>query len=168
MELEEVIKSRFSSRKFEDKDIEKEKLDKIIEAGRLAPTAKNYQPQKILIIKSKEGLEKISKVSPCVYGAKCVMMVFYDEDIVCKLPNGINTGAEDCSIVTAQMMLEATNLGLRTCWINMFDPVKLKMEFDYPKSWVPVCMLDIGYSNAKPNQTLHYSRKSREEMFKEV
>ena len=168
MEYTELIKSRYSSRKFLEKEVEQEKIDKIIEAGIIAPTAKNIQPQKILVIKSKNALDKIAKVSPCVYGAKCVMVVFYDNNIVCKLPNGMNTGAEDCSIVTTQMMLEATNQGLGTCWVNAFDPVKLKMEFNYPENWNPVCMLDIGYSDAQPNSIMHFNKKNRNEIFKEI
>lgn len=58
MELEKVIKERFSVRKFSDKEIEKEDLEKILEAARIAPTACNFQPQRIFVIASKEAKEK--------------------------------------------------------------------------------------------------------------
>ena len=67
MELEKVIKERFSTRMFKTKTLEKEKIEKILEAGRLAPTAKNNQPQKIYVVESIEGLEKIDKMLQFVY-----------------------------------------------------------------------------------------------------
>ena len=62
MEFEEIIRKRTAVRKFSDKALEQEKLDKILEAGRLAPTAKNIQPIKIYVVSSLEGLEKIDKL----------------------------------------------------------------------------------------------------------
>ena len=64
MDFEELIRKRSSTRKFQDKKIEKEKIDKILEAGRLAPTAKNIQPQVIYIIDSEDGIKKINEASP--------------------------------------------------------------------------------------------------------
>ena len=75
MEFEKVIKERFSVRKFKDDKVSEELIQKILEAGNLAPTAKNYQPQKIYVVMSKEGLEKIDKASPCRYNAPVCLIV---------------------------------------------------------------------------------------------
>ena len=75
MEFEEVIRKRTSVRKFSDRKLEKEKLDKILEAGRLAPTAKNNQPIKIYVVQSNEGIDKIDKATKCRYGAKTVLII---------------------------------------------------------------------------------------------
>ena len=69
MDFMEVLKKRYSCKKFDGRKISKEQLDAILEAGRLAPTAKNLQEQKIYVVQSDEGLEKIDRITPCRYGA---------------------------------------------------------------------------------------------------
>lgn len=75
MEFSEVIKNRYSCKKFSDKDVKKEALDKILEAGRVAPTAKNLQEQHIYVVQSEKGLAAIDKVTPCRYNAPVVLVV---------------------------------------------------------------------------------------------
>ena len=75
MDFEDVIIKRNSTRSFSDRKITKEELNKILEAGRIAPTAKNNQPIKIYIVESDIGLAKIDKASPCRYGSKTVLVV---------------------------------------------------------------------------------------------
>ena len=65
MEFKEVIRERFSCRKFSAKEVEREKLDAVLEAGRMAPTAKNLQEQHIYVVQSEEALAKIDRVTPC-------------------------------------------------------------------------------------------------------
>ena len=64
MNFEDVIRNRISTRKFKDQKVNKEQLDKILEAGRIAPTAKNSSPQKIYVVDSSEALNKINECSP--------------------------------------------------------------------------------------------------------
>lgn len=75
MDFLELVKNRYSCKKFDDKKIEREKLDRILEAGRLAPTAKNFQEQRVYVIESEEGLKKIDDLTPCRYGARTVLML---------------------------------------------------------------------------------------------
>lgn len=72
MEFTEVIKNRYSCKKFSDEKVDKEKLNAILEAGRVAPTAKNLQEQHIYVVQSENGLAAIDKVTPCRYGAPVV------------------------------------------------------------------------------------------------
>ncbi len=69
MEFKEVVKRRYSCKKYSDRPVEQEKLDAILEAGRLAPTAKNLQEQHVYVLRSAEALAKIDKATPCRYGA---------------------------------------------------------------------------------------------------
>ena len=78
MSFAQLVKQRYSVRKFDSRPIEKEKMDAILEAGRLAPTAVNYQPQRILVLQG-EAMEKIQGCSPCLYGAPAAMVVCYDK-----------------------------------------------------------------------------------------
>ncbi|MEE0282999.1 MAG: nitroreductase family protein, partial [Lachnospiraceae bacterium] len=108
MEFSEVIKNRYSCKKFSDKEVEKEKLDQILEAGRLAPTAKNLQEQHIYVVQSEKGLAAIDKVTPCRYHAPMVLVVAYNKNNVFTYPGGKrDSGIEDASIVATHMMLAA-------------------------------------------------------------
>lgn len=164
MKFEDIIKNRTATRKFSDKKVEQEKLDKILEAGRLAPTAKNLQPFKIYVINSQDGVSKLDECTPCRYGAKTVLLVCGDKDKAFE-KDGHSTYEMDSSIVATHMMLEATNLGIDNIWIEFFDSEKLRKAFDIPDNLVPVCLLPIGYkSDDCPKSPGHGVRKSIEEL----
>lgn len=159
MEFDKVIRERKATRKFSSKEVEQEKLDKILEAGRLAPTAKNNQPFKIFVINSVEGIKKLDKCTPCRYGAPIVLLVCGDIK-KSYIKDNIPMYPVDCSIVTTHMMLEATNLGIDNIWIEMFDKEKIKKEFEISDDLDPVCLLPIGYkSKICPPSPFHKIRK---------
>ena len=82
MEFKEVVKNRFSCKKYSSRRVEPEKLAAILEAGRLAPTAKNLQEQHVYVVQSEEMLAKIDSATPCRYGAPTVLAVAYDKNNV--------------------------------------------------------------------------------------
>lgn len=164
MEFEEVIRKRTSVRKFSDKTLEQEKLNKILEAGRLAPTAKNSQPNKIYVVKSKEGLEKIDKASRCRYGASTVLIICGNKEEAYH-KGEYSTYEMDSCIIATHMMLEATNLNVDNIWIESFDESILREEFNIPNDFIPVCMLPLGYKAEDcPQNPLHNIRKSIEDL----
>ena len=108
MEFFDVIKERYSCKKFDAQQIDKKQLNAILEAGRLAPTAKNLQEQKIYVVQSEEGLAKIDKVTPCRYGAPTVIIVAFDKGNVFVYPGEKrDSGIEDATIVATHMILAA-------------------------------------------------------------
>lgn len=146
MDFEEVIKNRYSCKKYSDKKVEKEKLDKILEAGRLAPTAKNLQEYHIYVIQSEKNLKKVDEVTPCRYGASTVLLVTYDKTNVFTYPGGSrDSGIEDATIVATHMMLAAKNQGVESCWINFLDPDITHKKFRLPAKEEVLMMLDISY-----------------------
>ena len=160
MEYEKLIKERKSTRLFSNKEVEQEKIDKILEAGRLAPTAKNVQPFKIIVVKSEEGLKKIDKCTPCRYKAPVVLIVCGDVEKA-YVKDDTPMYVMDASIVNTHMMLEATNIGVDNIWIEYFDTDKLINEFELPNNLKPVCLLPIGYkAKLCPPSPLHKIRKS--------
>lgn len=164
MEFENVIIERKSTRKFSNKPIEKEKLDKILEAGRIAPTAKNIQPVKIFVIQSKDGLNKIDKASPCRYGSQTVLLVCGDVDEAFSKDDHSTYEIDSC-IVATHMILEATNIGIDNIWIDMFDRKIIKEEFNIPQNLIPVCLLPLGYkSKLCPPSMWHNKRKNIDEL----
>ena len=164
MNFEDVIRKRTAIRKFSDTKLEKDKLDKILEAGRLAPTAKNNQPIKIYVVNSEDGLTKIDNASRCRYGAKTVLIICGNiEEAYHK--GDYSTYEMDSCIVATHMMLEATNIGVDNIWIESFDENILREEFNIPNDLIPVCLLPLGYKAVDcPINPLHERRKSLEEI----
>ena len=161
MEFREVIRNRFSCRKYSDREIEQEKLDAVLEAGRLAPTAKNLQEQHIYVVRSAEALAKVDKVTPCRYGAPVVLVVAFDKGNVFTYPGEKrDSGVEDASIVATHLILAAADEGLGSCWINYFDPDKMAAELGLPENEEVLMILDLGYAadGVKP-APLHSARK---------
>ena len=164
MEFEDIIKKRTSVRKFSDTKIDKEKLDKILEAGRLAPTAKNNQPFKIYVVNSENGLMKIDNASRCRYGAKTVLIICGNKDQAYH-KGDYSTYEMDSCIVATHMMLEATNIGVDNIWIESFDENILRNEFNIPSEYIPVCLLPLGYKSVDcPINPLHEKRKNIEDI----
>ncbi len=164
MDFEEIIRKRTAVRKYSDKKLEKEKLIKILEAGRLAPTAKNNQPFKIYVIETDEGLSKIDEASPCRYNAQTVLLVCGDKNEAFHKED-YSTYEMDCSIVTTHMMLEATNLEVDNTWVEMFDQDMIRKLFELKENLTPVCLLMLGYKadDAKENAA-HNIRKNIEDL----
>ena len=146
MEFTEVIRQRYSCKKYDGRPVEPETLERLLEAGRLAPTAKNLQEQRIYVVQSGEGLEKIDRLTPCRYGASTVLMVAYQNDNVFTYPGGRHdSGAEDASIVATHLMLAAKDTGVESCWVNFIDPEAAAKEFGLPENETVLMLLDLGY-----------------------
>lgn len=163
-DFETVIRKRTATRKFKDQQLEIEKINKILEAGRLAPTAKNLQPQKIYVATSHDALNKIDQVSPCRYNAPTVLIVCSDKNIAWK-KDQYSTYEMDACIVATHMMLEATNIGIDNIWIEMFDKQKLKELFNIEEQAEPICLIPLGYKadDCKENPQ-HNIRKDLKEI----
>lgn len=146
MDLLELLKKRYSVRKFDGRKVEKEKLDLILEAGRVAPTAVNFQPQRVLVIESEEALEKLKSCTPYHFNAPLALLICFDKNVSWKRSHdNYEMGAVDASIVTTQMMLEVENLGLGTTWVGSFKTELLRTSFNIPENYEPVAILPVGY-----------------------
>ena len=161
MEFTQVVQNRYSCKKFDGQPVEKAKLEAILEAGRLAPTAKNLQEQRIYVIQSEAILEKLDQVTPCRYNASTVIVVAFDKNNVFTYPGGQrDSGVEDATIVATHMLLAAENAGVDSCWVNFFDPEKLKKALTLPENEDLVLLLDLGYRGEGGGPLLnHTSRK---------
>ena len=147
MEFTEVVKGRYSCKKYSDRPLEKEKLDAILEAGRVAPTAKNLQEQKVYVVQSAEMLAKVDGVTPCRYGAPTVLIVAFDKNNVFTYPGGKrDSGIEDATIVATHMILAAYNEGVDSCWINFLDPEKMAEVLRLPENEEVLMAMDLGYA----------------------
>lgn len=149
MSFLELAKERYSVRSYVDRPVEQEKIDLILKAAQLAPTAVNYQPQKIYVLKSDEAMAKINRLCRCVYGAPLVFLICSDERLTWKsrTERGYSSGEMDCSIVCTHMMLEAWELGLGSVWVRLFDVQAVAKAFDLPSYIQPICLLPVGYAS---------------------
>jgi nitroreductase len=167
MEFLELAKKRYSARKYDGKKVEEEKLMKILEAGRVAPTAANFQPQRFIVVQGEEGMNKLRKCSANTYEAPLVIIVCGDHDIVWKRRYDNKDFLDiDASIVTAHMMLQAADLGLGSVWIGSFDTAAVKREFNLPDNIEAVSILPIGYASDEPKSPdrHHTARKPLNEL----
>lgn len=147
MDFLQLAKTRYSVRKYKDIPVEKEKLDKILEAGRVAPTGVNAQPQRIIAVTSKGGMEKLSKGAK-TFDAPVALIVCADkQEAWTRSYDGKNIAEMDASIVSAHMMLEATDLGLGTLWMCWFKPDVVRDEFGIDENLEINNILLIGYSD---------------------
>ena len=185
MDFIEISKKRVTVRKFSQKPVEDEKIEKILQAGRWSPTAVNLQPQRILVLNTPENLDKVRQfcsfgynqkyvdlAKECdnkeqgkvnfYYGAPLVLFVCYDATACWIHPqSGKSSGATDATIVATHMMLEAASLDLGSVWISYFDEEIARDLLELPESWQSVCMLYIGYpaDDYEPNKKMSGHRK---------
>ena len=154
MSFLDLAAARYSVRKFKSDPVSEADLAKILEAGRLAPTAVNYQPQRILVINSPEALAKLPECTPYHFSAPLALMICYDKSVSYKRTKYDNKegGEIDASIVTTHMLLEVADLGLGATWVMSFDPAKVRELYHVPENYEIVAMLMIGHPSeeAKP------------------
>lgn len=171
MDFTELIKARYSCKKFTDQQLSDDQLQAILEAGRWAPTAKNLQEQHIYVLQSPDKLAIVDKHTPCRYGAPTVLLVAYNKDNVYTYPTAKGpetdhrkSGTEDAAIVATHMLLAAKNAGVDSCWLNCVHIDDLHHELGLPACEEILMLMDLGFAapDAHPLPN-HASRKPLEE-----
>ena len=171
MSFLELAKERYAVRAFKETPVENEKIELILEAAKIAPTACNNQPQKIYVVKSAEKLKALAALTPCTFGAPVVFIVGYDNERSAKgmIYEGHDFGDTDAAIVCTHMMLEAEELGLGSCWVGYFNEAKVKEALGLPENVRVRDLLPIGYAadNATP-APLHSKYREMSDMVEEL
>ena len=170
MDFLTLAKERYSVRSFRPDPVPDEIVDKILEAGLVAPTACNNQPEKILVIRGEEALEKLRRVTECHFGAPLAFLVSYDKNLIWKRKyDGRTSGDVDASIVATHMMLGAWSLGIGSTWVMYFIPEAAKCEFDLPDTVEPVALLVMGYpaDDTAPSR-MHTAYREKKEIVSEA
>lgn len=146
MDFLTLAKQRCSVRMYKQDAVEKEKLDKILEAARVAPTAANFQSHRLLVVNSKEGLQKLSK-GVNFHGAPLAIIVCGDHSNVFVRPfDKKDMVMVDATIVADHIVMEAEELGLGSCWLTYFDPAAIREEFNIANNLEPVAIIALGYA----------------------
>jgi len=176
MKVENAIKSRRSIRKFKDKEMSDALINKLIESARLAPSSHNAQPWKFYIVKNKEVKEKLKENNifrhPFVYKSSCIIVCCADPDLSAKPSDSIfsdqdlaGKAGRDLAFASQNLVLQATELGLGTCYIGMLDRKKIKDILGIPQNYILPFVIIVGYPDEKPSQT---PRKKVEDISKEA
>lgn len=164
MSFMDLAQERYSERHFSPTPIEPEKLAQILEAGRIAPTAENYQPQRILVVQSPEGLAKVDRATKCRFGAPCVLVLAYDMTEAARNADVVDYGIVDVTIVGTQISLAAQELGVHSCWVGLIDPPELRRGLKIPGNFRIVAVMPLGYPSDKSRASyLHRRRKPLEQ-----
>ncbi|MBQ9192373.1 MAG: nitroreductase family protein [Bacteroidales bacterium] len=165
-----ILESRYSCHAFNHYPVSASKLEMILEAGRLAPSAANNQPTRIWVVKSEEALAKLRTVHDC-YGAPVVLIVgCRNEEAWVRPSDGINAAKTDAAIVLTHLMLTATDAGLANMWIWDFDPAKIREAFPEIREHGVYGLLAIGHPAAgegRPTER-HAQRKALEDLVIEL
>ena len=145
MDFTTLTLERYSVRSFKDEPVTEAQIENILEVARSAPTACNKQPQRIYVLFSKEGRNKIKRATECHFNAPVYFVICYDKNESWKRAfDNQDYGMVDCAIVMTQMMLKIHEMGLGSCFVAWFDPQTLKKELDLPPELVPVGILPCG------------------------
>ena len=147
MSFLDLAKERYSVRSFRPEPVSGEHLEQILEAGHVAPTACNNQPQQIYVAKSEAAREKLASVCRCTFGAPLILVVCYDRNLDWK--NKLNphyrSGETDAAIVCTHMMMQAFQLGIGSCWVGYFDPEQVARVLELPENMQVCALLPMGY-----------------------
>lgn len=163
MQFKDVISERYSVRGYLDKEVEKEKLDYILNAATLAPTGVNAQPFKVYVIdveKNKEKLREIYAADWFVEAPLVLCVVVNTKEAWTRPWDEFNIAQIDGSIVMDHMILAASDVGLGTCFIAAFKPDKAYELLNLGEDEIPLLFTPLGYGNAEPRDT---PRKSIDE-----
>lgn len=165
MSFLDLARARYSERRFALDPLEPEKLSRILEAARVAPTARNLQPQRILVVQSPEGLAKIDRATSCRFGAPVVLVLSYDMTVASRHPDVVDFGVVDTAIAATHMMLEAQELGVHSCWVGLIDPPELRRQFDIPRTQRIISVMPLGYPSERSHPAhLHEESLPLEQM----
>ena len=167
MEVFEAIKKRRSIRKYELKNVEKEKLLKVLEAARLAPSAMNRQPIAFVVTKEKETIEKLSSASNQKWVAPIIILICAFPEEAWVREDGEEYWKADAAVAMNNISLQACAEGLGTCWIAAFKEEKIKGILGIDPEARVVAMTPLGYPAEKKgpvtkrktlNELVHYER----------
>ena len=165
MEFLELAKKRYSVRAYKSKSIAYDKLQKLLEASRLAPTADNRQPFQLIIIQTQGREEELLRIYNKPWFVEAPVVI-----CACGIPSeswvrqdGKNYCDVDVAIVMDHLILAATELGLGTCWVGAFNKEEARKILKLPDDLEPIVFTPLGYPNDQPGDII---RKPIEELIR--
>lgn len=159
-----IAKSRYSVRSFEDKEVEKEKLLQVLEAGQIAPSAVNFQPIHLIVVTEQAEKEKLYQTykRDWIKEAPVIIVACGDHKTSWNRKDGKDHADIDVAIAVDHMSLAAVDLGLGSCWVCAFDAELCHELLELPENLEVVALLPLGYPKGEKPGELR--RKKLEEL----
>lgn len=168
MDFINFVSNRFSIRAYDpEKPVSREVLLRVLEAGRMAPSAANRQPWTFVVVQSKEKRQEITEAYPAPWFAEAPVILIVKgrkSEAWNRKSDQYNAIETDLTIVMDHMILAATNEGLGTCWIAAFDERKLRESLELSEDEVVFAITPLGYPAENRVSTRPKSRKALEEI----
>ncbi len=163
MSFIDLAKKRYSSRSYKEQAVEEEKILKVLEAGRIAPSAVNFQPWHFIVVRDDENRAKVAECykKPWLKAAPAIIVVCGNYSESWKRFDGKDHCDIDIAIATDHMTLQASELGLSTCWVCMFDSKKCAEILGLPSDIEPMVLLPIGYPDDTVDVERHEKRRKK-------
>ncbi|MGC9467301.1 MAG: nitroreductase family protein [Anaerolineae bacterium] len=153
MEFFELIEKRYSVRAYKSDPVEDSKLEKVLQAARLAPTAANRQPIRVIVIETAGREEDLARIYGQRWFAEAPLVLCVcgiEAEAWMRSHDGKNYMDVDAAIVMDHIVLAATALGLGTCWVAAFDPEAAREVLQLPKGVEPIVFTPLGYADDTP------------------
>ena len=154
MDFLALAKQRYSVRAYNDQAVEEEKLLAVLEAARLAPTAKNLQPFEFIVIRCAGREAELGRIYKGAFFTQAPLLIAIVEkrEDGWKRMDGQSYAQVDCAIAMDHLILAATSLGLGTCWVAAFDPEAAREVLGLPSGVEPLAFTPLGYSADLPRE----------------
>ena len=152
MEFNKLIASRYSVRSYTKQPVDRRLILEILEVARLAPSACNYQPWHFVVISDPDNLTDFQEVYPRNWFREapvCIVICSDHFQSWKRKPDGKDFADVDVAIVTDHLVLKATELGLGTCWVCIFDVALAKKKLQLPDHIEPLAIIPIGYTKSE-------------------
>lgn len=157
----DLAKNRYSCRQYDAREVEEQKLEQVLEAGRVAPSAVNFQPWHFYVIRGEKNLQRLHPVYHREWfrTAPCVIVICGDHGQSWKRKDGKDHCDIDVGIVTDHMTLQAADLGLATCWVCNFDAAMTSELLQLPEDLEPMVLLPLGYPLDRVDRERHGEKR---------
>jgi nitroreductase len=152
MELDDVIRHRYSVRSFTDEKVDRNFILEILEAARMAPSAVNYQPWHFIVVTEPENLADIQEVYPRNWFREapvCILICADHSQSWKRRSDGKDFADVDAAIAIDHLVLKATELGLGTCWVCNFDTILTRKKLQLPDYIEPIALIPLGYTTSE-------------------
>lgn len=168
MEFTDIVKKRFSVRVFSDKEVKDEDISRAIDLARLAPSAKNHQPYKVVCVKNEELISAFRDANIPVFNAKAILVFLgsYEKAWKNKRDNAKGSQEMDLSIFLTYVNLALEDMTISSCIVGAFDKVDVANILNIHDDFVPYAIMPIGYAsmNAEPFYEMHDKRKGVDQL----
>lgn len=159
----DLAKQRYSARAYKSTPVQDEKLQEVLEAARVAPTACNLQPFRLIVIHTRGREEELRRIYRASWFVQAPIII-----CICGIPSqswvrrdGKNYCDVDVTIAMDHLILAATDLGLGTCWVGAFNPGEAQSILGLPHDVEPIAFTPLGYPDDRPG---HKRRKSLDDL----